>query len=145
MATYDLTKGGANVPAAVNSGFVFRPFVEIDFQKTPYASGDVLKIFAVAPGIFIPRIAYEVVRTEGATLTIDVGDSASATAFASNVNANSAGRGVNVLTLTEGTPNTITFNGKFYSAADAIQLTLDHAASNALVRFWALMELYATT
>jgi hypothetical protein len=148
MTTFNLTKGNSAALSGKDSGFAARPMVELDFAKTPYGAADVLQVFNVPAGTLVRHVAYEVVTAEGATLTFDIGDGDAAAGYISNANGNSAGaRGVNTLALTEATPNTVTgySGGKFYSAADTIDITLDHAVDAGKIRVWAEMVPFHTT
>jgi hypothetical protein len=106
------------------------------------ASGDVLEVIPVPAKSLVMRVGYDVTTAEGATATFDLGDGSDADGFLNDVDLNAVGSGVMALALTEGTPNTITgySNGKYYSAADTIDVTLNNNAINvAVVRVWALV------
>lgn len=106
------------------------------------ASGDVYEILELPAKTLVLRVGYDVTTAEGATATVHVGDGSDADGFLASVNLNSVGSGVMSLALTEGAPNTITgySGGKYYSAADTIDLTLNHASIDlAVVRVWALV------
>jgi len=106
------------------------------------ASGDVYEILELPAKTLVLRVGYDVTTAEGATATVHVGDGSDADGFLASVNLNSVGSGVSALALTEGAPNTITgySGGKYYSAADTIDLTLNNASIDlAVVRVWALV------
>lgn len=106
------------------------------------ASGDVLEVIPVPAKTLVMRVGYDVTTAEGATATFDLGDGSDADGYLNDVDLNSVGSGVMSLALTEGTPNTIAgySNGKYYSAADTIDMTLNNNAINvAVVRVWALV------
>jgi hypothetical protein len=109
---------------------------------TALASSDVYEIFNIAAKTHVLMVGYDVTTAEGATATMHIGDGSDADGFLASVNLNSVGSGVSSLALTEGAPNTITgySNGKYYSAADTIDLTLNHNSIDvAVVRVWALV------
>jgi hypothetical protein len=73
---------------------------------------------------------------------VDVGDGSAASGYLSNINANAVGSHCSALALTEGAPNTITgySGGKYYSAADTIDVVFDHSSTDtAVMRLWALV------
>ena len=93
------------------------------------AAADVLEIMKVGAGFWVNLVGYKLITAEGATATMDVGDGAAATGFASNINLNGTPGWTEVtLALTEGTPNTITgySDGKLYTAADTVDVVIDH-------------------
>ena len=155
MATYTdslgFNKGSAGFRADGLTK-VTRMEVVLDFAKiaaarsaagvTALASGDVLEVIPVPAKTLVMRVGYDVTTAEGATATFDLGDGSDADGYLNDVDLNSVGSGVMSLALTEGTPNTIAgySNGKYYSAADTIDMTLNNNAINvAVVRVWALV------
>lgn len=155
MATYTdslgFNKGDAGFHAA-GLHKVTRVEVVLDFAKiaaaraaasaTALASADVLEVIPIPAKSLVLRVGFDVTVAEGATATVGIGDGAAATGYATAVNLNSVASGVSTLALTEGTPNTVTgySNGKYYSAADTIDLTLNHSSIDAaVVRVWALV------
>jgi hypothetical protein len=110
---------------------------------TALASADVYEVFSIPAKTLVIRAGYDVTGAEGATATAHLGDGSDADGFLVSVNLNSVGSGVSSLALTEGAPNTITgySNGKYYSAADTIDVTLNNNAIDAaVVRFWVLVQ-----
>lgn len=106
------------------------------------ASSDVYEILEIPAKTLVLRVGYDVTTAEGATATVHIGDGSDADGYVVSANLNSVGSGASALALTEGTPNTITgySGGKYYSAADTIDLTLNHNSINAaVVRVWALI------
>ena len=109
---------------------------------TALGSGDVYEILELPAKTLVLRVGYDVTTAEGATATVHIGDASDADGFVASANLNSVGSGVSTLALTEGAPNTITgySGGKYYSAADTIDLTLNNASiDTAVVRVWALI------
>lgn len=147
MATVDLTKGGnAGYPAHLKGGS-YRIKRTLDFNANNEgganrSAGDVLQLIHVPANSFVRRVAYKVENVEGATFTFDLGDGADANGYVATANGNALGGGCNQLSLTEGAPNTVTgySNGKYYSAADTIDMVLGHNVDAAKVTIVALIE-----
>ncbi len=141
MATFNLAKGGTTQHTRSDVALVRVPF-EIDFSALAYSSGDILQLVNVPAESFVHRVKYKVETVQGATLTFGLGDGSSTSGFVAAANGNALGSGVNTLTLTEGTPNTVATytNGKYYSAADTIDLILNNAASVAKITGVVIME-----
>jgi hypothetical protein len=146
MATYDIAKGGqAGYPAHLKGG-TFRVAATVNFNAntggTPYSAADVLEVINVPANTKVVDMAVIVEVEEGATCTMNVGDGDDADGYFVNVNANSAGTTALALALTEAAPNTVTryTNGKFYSAADTIDLTLGHDTDAAKVTVVAFLR-----
>jgi len=155
MATYTDSYGFNKGSAALRADGltkVTRMEVTLDFAKiaaarsaagaTALASGDVLEVIPVPAKSLVMRVGYDVTTAEGATATFDLGDGSDADGYLNDISLNSVASGVMALALTEGTPNTISgySNGKYYSDADTIDITLNNNAINvAVVRLWALV------
>lgn len=142
MATVDLTVGGTSGAAANLSGRIFTHEIELDFDKTNRGAADVLQLFDIPAGSFVLMVGYQVVTAEGGAATFDLGDGATPAGYVSNADANAVGRGVSgPVSLTEGAPNTVTgySAGKFYSAADTIDMIVDAALDAAKIRVWAVL------
>lgn len=155
MATYTdsfgFDKGTAALP--VNNGLhrVSLVQVELDFAAitaaraaagaTALTSGDVIQAMPVPAKCYVLALGLDVTTAEGGTLTIDVGDGDDADGFLDGVNANTVASYANSLALAEATPNTVVgySNGKYYSAADTIDVTIVNAADAAVMRLWALV------
>ena len=86
-------------------------------------------------------VGLDVTTAEGGTLTVDVGDGSDADGYLDGVNANTAASYATALSLAEATPNTVVgySNGKYYSAADTIDVKTVNAADTAVMRLWALV------
>lgn len=111
---------------------------------TALASGDVYELFSLPAKTNVLRVGYDVTTAEGATATMGVGDGSAATGYLTAVNLNSVASGVMALALTDASPGvTVTgyTNGKYYSAADTIDLTLNHSSiDTAVVRVWIVIQ-----
>lgn len=75
------------------------------------ATSDVFKLISLPAGSVVLALQYKTVTQEGATCTVSIGDSGSATRWASGVNGNTA-------------LNAVSTTAQGYTAADAVQLTL---------------------
>ncbi len=155
MATYTDSYGFNKGSAALRADGltkVTRMEVTLDFAKiaaarsaagaTALASGDVLEVIPVPAKSLVMRVGYDVTTAEGATATFDLGDGSDTDGYLNDVDLNSVASGVMALTLAEAAPNTVAgyTNGKYYSAADTIDVTLNNNAINvAVVRLWALV------
>jgi hypothetical protein len=110
---------------------------------TALTAGDVLEVLRIPAKSQVLNVGIDVTTAEGGTLTIDVGDGADADGFLDGVNANTAaGYSSSTVTLVEGAPNTLSpaFGfGKYYSAADTIDVTTVNAADAAVMRVWAIV------
>lgn len=152
--SYGFAKGVASVspPAFVQGNYLGMVEVLLDFAKIKAAraaagvaalgAADVLEIIPVAAGTDVLKVGYEIIKPEGATFTFDLGDGTTPAGYLSNQDGNAAAGtvGRTTLALTEGTPNTVTSysNGKLYTAADTIDIVLDHASvDTAIIRVWA--------
>jgi hypothetical protein len=154
MATYTdslgFDKGSAGFHAT-GLDKISRVEVVLDFAKitaaraaasaTALTSGDVIEAIPLPAKSLVLRVGLDVTTAEGGTLTIDVGDGSDTDGYLDGVNANTAASYCSALVLTEGAPNTITgySNGKYYSAADTIDVVIVNAADVAVMRLWALV------
>lgn len=154
MATYTdslgFNKGSAAFHAAGLTK-VNRVEVELDFAAiaaarsaagaTALTSGDVLEALPLPAKSLVMAVGLDVTTAEGGTLTIDVGDGSDTDGYLDGVDANTVASYASALALAEGTPNTVVGYGagKYYSAADTIDVKLVNAADAAVVRLWALV------
>lgn len=82
-------------------------------------TGDTWKVITIDAGVLITGAWATVVTAEGGTLTMDIGDSSSGTAFHSNLNGNSA------------VATALTLQTKYYASADYVVIAMDNAADAA--------------
>lgn len=110
----------AGFPAPV----VIEGFLDCTRTSAPMAQNDVAEVVSIPAGTFIQGVVWEVEVVEGAARNFAVGDGANTSGFVPSTSANSIGSGCSALTLTEGTPNTVTgyTAGKYYAAADTIDV-----------------------
>jgi hypothetical protein len=135
MATVDLTGGGSGSLSYTKAGKHYVLEKTVDFSATSRLQNDVLQLFAIPAKTQVNKVQYDVTTAEGGTLTFDIGDGSDVDGFIDGANGNAVGSGVNTLALTEGAPNTVTgySNGKYYSAADTIDLLVLNDADAAVV------------
>ncbi len=144
-STHDLTKWTPAHPYAQQEcpGRAYLKSAVFDAAKCNVGAGDTVELISIPANSFVAMVRYEVLTPEGATLTFDVGDGATPAGFVSNANGNSAGaEGVSApVALTEGTPNTLTgySGGKYYAAADTLDLVCDNAADAVKIKVQALI------
>lgn len=108
---------------------------------TALANGDGLEVLRIPAKTLVLRVGLDVTTAEGGTCTIDVGDGTDPDGFLDGVNANTVASYCSALALAEAAPNTVVgySNGKYYSAADTIDVVFVNAADAAVMRVWALV------
>jgi hypothetical protein len=144
-------KGSAGFHAAGLTK-VHRVEVELDFAAiaaarsaagaAALASGDVIEAMPLPAKSFVLAVGYDVTTAEGASATFDLGDGSDADGYLNDISLNSVASGAMALALAEAAPNTVAgySNGKYYAAADTIDVTLNSASVDAAtVRIWALV------
>lgn len=141
--------GSAAIPA--KSPAVRVVSVDLDFAAitaarsaaglTALANGDILPVIQVPAKTHVLAVGLDVTTAEGGTCTVDIGDGSDTDGFLDGVDANTVASYASSLTLAEGAPNTITgySEGKYYSAADSIDLLMVNAMDTAVVRAWAIL------
>lgn len=155
MPTYTdslgFNKGTAAAYSYEGTRAVTKIEVELDFAAiaaaraaagaTALTSGDVLEVIRLPAKSYVLAVGLDVTTAEGGTLTIDVGDGSAADGYLDGVNANTVASYASALALTEGAPNTVTgySAGKYYAAADTIDVKTVNAADAAVMRLWALV------
>lgn len=109
---------------------------------TALASADILNALRIPAMTLVQSVGLEVLTAGTAGLTLDVGDGTAADGFHDGRDGAAAGSFVNTLVLSaDATPVVVGYtNGKYYSAADTIDLVLVGQVPGALkVRLWALV------
>ena len=138
---YNLGTGTAHVAAGINK--VSSVTVELNFATitteraaaglTALAAGDVLEVIKVPANTLVTHVALNVTTAEGGTLTVDVGDGDNPDGYLDGVNANATAAYLTVA-------GTDAFEaGKFYTAADTIDIVLNNAADAAVMTLTAVM------
>jgi hypothetical protein len=130
---------------------VTRMEVELDFAAitaaraaagaTALASGDVLEAIPLPAKALVLHVGVDVTTAGTADLDLDVGDGVDADGYIDGMNADAVGSTASVATVA-GDPGALVglSAGKYYSAADTIDVTLVGAVPGNLVcRVWALV------
>ena len=96
---------------------------EIDFSETNCSASDVVQCLKIAANTYVRNVGVIVKTAEGASATATVGDGDGANSWDASTNLNATAG-----TVTLGLPGTDAYAtaGKFYTAADTIDLTLGH-------------------
>lgn len=135
--------GSPSTPSAVGVAEIILDFAAIALARTAagqtaLAATNVLELFSVPAGTWVPYGAAECLTVEGETATLDLGDGASAAGYLDDFNCNSAAglvgsHATTALSVAVG-------GGKTYATADTIDALLNTAAFNVgKVRLVALM------
>tara|TARA_B100001287_G_scaffold263839_1_gene255087 strand:- start:58 stop:513 length:456 start_codon:yes stop_codon:yes gene_type:complete len=138
---YNLGTGAAHVAAGINkvsSVTVDLNFATITTERaaaglTALTSADILEVIKVPAQTLVTHVALEVTTAEGGTLTVDVGDGDNPDGYIDGVNANATAAYLTVA-------GTDAYEaGKFYTAADTIDIVLNNAADAAVMKLTAVM------
>ena len=138
---YNMGTGAAHVAAGINR--VSAVTVELNFATitteraaaglTALTSADILEVIKVPANTLVTNVALNVTTAEGGTLTIDVGDGDNPDGYLDGVNANATAAYLTVA-------GTDAFEaGKYYTAADTIDIVLNNAADAAVMTLTAVM------
>jgi hypothetical protein len=94
---------------------------KIDFSATNASGSDVVQVLKIPAGALVKNVWVTVLTPEGGTSTATVGDGAGADSWDASTNLNATAN-----TVTAGLPGTDAYAtaGKYYAAADTIDLTL---------------------
>lgn len=98
----------------------------LSFAATSAASADVIEALSVPASTLVLAVGYDITTAETAG-TFDIGDAGSATRFQNNADATATGN-----KLSSGT-------AYLYAVADTIDLTLDAAYDEMVIRVWAIV------
>lgn len=145
MSTYTLTKTPTTAAPFYSHGHmvndnpvktvsaVFDGAKAALFKGSAVATADVFELLPIPAGSFVLTVSHQVTTAEGGTCTFDIGDGATAAGYvvaATNGNGNSTSTNSNSFNGT----TTPTFGvGKYYSAADTIDLTLVSGTAAAVI------------
>lgn len=129
MATYTTYSDGTTVTASGGSNAAGSPAVTVienifDAGRRNLAAADVVEVISIPAKTRVLNVFYEVL-TADASQTLTIGDGDDTDGYIAGADVGTAGNaGCSALALTEAAPNTVTgySNGKFYSAADTIDL-----------------------
>lgn len=140
--SYGFDKGSAGIPAyGLNEASVVE--IELDFAAittarsaagaTALTDGDILEVISVPAKTAVLAVSLDVTTAEGGTCTVDIGDGATADGYLDGVNANTTASYCHL----DGATDYAT--GKYYSAADTIDLKMVNAMDTAVVKLRAFM------
>jgi hypothetical protein len=101
---------------------------------TALTAGDVLEVIRVPANTLVTHVALNVTTAEGGTLTIDVGDGTDPDGYIDGVDANATAAYIN-----DAGGAAALAHGKFYTAADTIDVTTVNAADAAVMTLTAMM------
>jgi hypothetical protein len=100
---------------------------------TALADNDILEVIPVPAKTLVLAVGLDVTTAEGGTCTVDVGDGATVDGYLDGVNANTVASYCSTLAAEA-------FDGgKYYTAADTIDVKFINAADAAVMRVWALL------
>ena len=143
-------QGSAAYPA-VGLGKITKMEVELDWAAisaartaagaTAIGAGDGLPALSIPAKSLVLAVGVDVTTAEGGTLNIDVGDGSDPDGWLDNPSANAVASYASGIALAEGAPNTLVGygGGKYYSAADTIDVITVQAADTAVMKVWALV------
>ncbi|MBK8508994.1 MAG: hypothetical protein IPL51_10185 [Candidatus Competibacteraceae bacterium] len=123
MATIDLTTQEAPwaYPARPGGGPSYSIAKLVDFsevnEKAGMGAADIIKLVKIPANTIVQAVAYRVFKASANLASLDIGDSAGPTQYATALDMTSIKDGVSALT------------GKFYTQADFIQLRQNTAAT----------------
>jgi len=138
---YNLGTGAAHVAAGINR--VSSVTVDLDFAAittaraaaglTALGAADILEVIKVPAQTLVTNVVLEVTTAEGGTLTLDVGDGDNPDGYLDGVNGNATAAYISVA-------GTDAFEqGKYYTAADTIDVVTVNAADAAVMKLTAVM------
>lgn len=116
-----------------------------DAGLTALAQNDIYELFNVPAKTLVLRAGYDVTTAEGASCTFSLGDGSDDNGYLDAISLNSVASGVMTLALTDASPGvTVTAysGGKYYSAADTIDMKLNTNTTYdaAVVRVWIVVQ-----
>lgn len=128
--------------AGVGLGSVKRIKQTLDTSVNNLALNEVAQLIPVPANSFVALVRHEVTTVEGGAATFEVGDGSDTNGYGNAINANALSVDASgPISLVEGTPNTIAgySGGKYYSAADTIDLKALAAMDAAVVEVEAII------
>jgi hypothetical protein len=132
-----MTTARAGFPAnGLNKMFVLRN--QLDFSDVPVAAADVVQALVIPANTMVIDVLTRVVTAEGAACTADVGDGTDPNGFDDAIDLNAtAGITTQSAAGTDAYATTAS-KGKVYTAADTLDLTMDHATDAAVLLVFAI-------
>ena len=121
MGDYNFTTGTQTVEELGNR--MMKAQNKVDFSAHPCtAAGGVVEVLSIPAGAYVERVILRVDTAEGGTATGDLGDGTDPNGYDDAMNLNAAAN--TCYSSVAGTDALA--EGKYYSAADTIDLSLDH-------------------
>lgn len=122
--------GSASNPGGFGVGVIELDFVAIAAARvaagqTAITTADVLQVFTVRAGTWVPAVFVRPTTAEGATMTIDVGDGTDGAGYINNGDINATTMLSSLITTTY---SLATAGGKYYAAADTIDVIPNNAS-----------------
>jgi len=136
MATVDLTAGGGEIPYVGSPNGAYVKKNAVDFSVASRNASDVLQLIDVPADTLVLAVQWKVTTAEGGTFTFDLGDGVDPNGYVDNANGNALAAGASLATTAF---SVAVGGGKYYSAADTIDMVLDHAVDAAKIEVRALM------
>lgn len=139
MTTFDATTGGNGAISEAFGKGLFRMYKTFDLAKlavdlnsgTDFTTSDVIQAFDIPANTMVLSAHCKVHKAEGASCTIDVGDGSDTDGFLNDVNLNSTS--TSVVTMHDYGYGTDHMLGRFYSAADTVDILCNSANSGVAV------------
>jgi len=107
----------------------------VDGNDEVFSADDLIHVFKIPKNTYVKRVGLIVDKVEGATLTLDLGDSATADGYVAALDAEDLNNGYNVSARTFGP------DGKFYADDNNLTLKIESVGSQtnhaAVLRVWA--------
>ena len=101
------------------------------FKGSAVGTGDIYQVCTIPANSFVLSVTWSVTTAEGATCTFNIGDTATAAGYVSAANGNSVASGSSF----NGTTTPTYGVGKYYAAADTLNLALaSGTAANAVIK-----------
>ena len=135
--TYDYTGGTVVKTGTPYDGLnkFYVKEVTIDTKLYPAVVTDILQCIDIPLGTYVFNVFVEIVTPQGATCTATVGDDSGAAYWDASTNLNAA---AGTFTCGIGGTDSNVTTGKYYAAADTIDLVLGHSATIAVFKVKAL-------
>ena len=121
LKTGDISAGGLKTSYMQNT---------LDFSATNTSATNIVQVFTIPAQTVIVAIGIDVTTGEGATCTVDLGDGDSTTRYLTSSDIETTGN------RAAAAASVVPY---VYTAADTIDMIMDHATDAAVVRVWAVI------
>ena len=137
--------GLAYAPGAVNVQQIKLDFSDIATDRSAagqaaLAAADVLELFTVKAGTWVPAAFIQATTAEGAAATVQLGDGADPNGFIDSSSINTTGWYSSLVTTAY---SVAVGGGKLYTADDTVDLTLDHNSIDTAVIYVTIVSVDA--